>query len=68
MTTINFSLADKRFGLEKRAEKLPYTINNRVSEIHQLMQELRFKEAMEEVMEHFTGQYSLVRAGNLEVG
>lgn len=23
---------------------------------------------MEEVTEHFTGQYSLVRAGNLEVG
>ncbi|KAJ8353121.1 hypothetical protein SKAU_G00206880 [Synaphobranchus kaupii] len=54
MTTIIVSLAAERFGLEeKRTAKLPYTMNNRASKIHQLRQELkslrwRFKEAREE--------------------
>ncbi|KAJ8348797.1 hypothetical protein SKAU_G00273860 [Synaphobranchus kaupii] len=54
MTTIIVSLAAERFGLEeKRTAKLPYTMNNRASKIHQLRQELkslrrRFKEVREE--------------------
>lgn len=54
MTTIIISLAAERFGLEeKRTAKLPYTMNNRASKIHQLRQELKslrrqYKEAREE--------------------
>ncbi|XP_061733213.1 uncharacterized protein LOC133536595 [Nerophis ophidion] len=54
MTTIIISLAVESFGLEeKRAAKPPYIMNNRVSKIHQLRQELKclrqqFKVAREE--------------------
>ena len=54
MTTIIISLAAERFGLEeKRAAKLPNTMNNRASKIHRLRQKLKslrrqYKEAREE--------------------
>ena len=67
MTAIMVSLAAERFGLEeKRAVKLPYTMNNRVSKIHQLRQELKslrqtLKEAREEAKGPLTELPSILR-------